>query len=104
MAQNTELKTKTIKEFITENNFVEFASEVRTNIKGYPYIIFINDKNESTTIYFSKNLAGEYKAGQKLVKGFFDKLQIVYTTNAAGEERIKLAKIGSSRVSAADLL
>lgn len=99
MAQNqitNPLVTVSVKDFMKANSFVQVHKEVRANTNGYPYITFINGKNEAENIYFSKEASKQVKAGDPIAKGFFDNFLTASTTNEAGEERIKLVRSGDS--------
>ena len=102
-----DLKVITVKQFCAENNFVQVNNEVKTNVNGYPFVTFINKDNKAENIYFSKEESLNHKDGDPISvsDGFFDELQIAYTKNAEGEERIKLVGPGSSmRESLDDLM
>lgn len=99
-----QLETKTISEYAQERGFVDVAVKVRTNVNGYPYVTFIDENNVAENIYFTTNTGADYKEGTPINKGFFDKLQFVFVTNANGESRVKLAKQGGERNSLASLL
>lgn len=102
-----DLKVITVKEFIQENNFVEVNNEVNENTNGYPFVTFIDADNKAENVYFSIEESQNHQKGDPIsvVDGFFKDLQIAFTTNANGEERIKLVGMGSSkRESLADLL
>ena len=103
-ATTTELKTLTIKEFAQANNFVSINKSVAVNTNKYPFLTFINAKNEAENIYFAKTIADEYPEGTVMTKEHFSALQIGITNNAEGEERIKLIPIGGNRLSLDSLL
>lgn len=90
------LITLSVQDFMKENGFNQVHREVRENTNGYPYITFINRKNEAENIYFSKEAAKQVSAGDEIKKGFFDAYLIAETTNAEGESRIKIVRAGSS--------
>ena len=94
---------KTVKEFVTENGFVEIAREVRANSNGYPFVTFINGQNIATNVYFSQNAAGTVEAGQPITRELIADLQIVFVKNADGEDRIKISRKSTSRLSLEDL-
>lgn len=99
----SEIKSQTIQAFMAEKDYVQVAKAVRTNAKGYPFVTFINSKNEAENIYFTKKL-GHIAAGTAVDKALFSELQIVHVNNAAGEARTKLSGMGESgRVEASDL-
>lgn len=87
-----------VKDFMKQNGFTQVHREVRVNTNGYPYITFINAKNEAENIYFSKGAADmpEASVGTQIGKGYFDNFNVATTTNEKGEERIKLVRTGSS--------
>ncbi len=99
-----QLETKTIAEYAQERGFIDVAVKVRTNVNNYPYVTFIDENNVAENIYFTTNTGADYKEGMPIDENFFDKLQFVFVTNANGESRVKLAKIGGERKSLASLL
>ena len=103
-ASTSELRTLTIKEFATANGFVSINKAVAKNVNDYPFLTFINAKNEAENIYFAKTIADEYPEGTVMTKEHFAALQIGVTNNAEGEERIKLIPIGGNRLSLDSLL
>lgn len=90
------LVTQSVKDFMKGNGFTQVHREVRENTNGYPYITFINGKNEAENVYFSKQAGEQVEAGQEIKKGFFDAYLVAETKNAAGESRIKIVRAGSS--------
>ena len=102
--QETELVTKSIKEFVKDNGFTTIANTVRKNRNGYPFITFINDDNEAENIYFSKKASEGLEEGQPVNKELFKDLYIAETENAEGEKRMKLCKGGGNRLAIDDLL
>lgn len=87
-----------VKDFMKANNFTQVHNEVRQNSNGYPFVTFINGKNEAENIYFSKEAAKlpSAKLGTPIAKGYFNDFSIAETKNEAGETRIKLVRAGSS--------
>lgn len=92
-----------IKDFAKAQGFVQINKTVRTNVNGYPYITFINAKNEAENVYFSKGGAEEVKAGDNFIE-VASNYDITMATNAEGEVRAKLCRKGGDRVSIDDLL
>ena len=97
------MKVLSIKEFVAEKGFTQLAPTVRTNTNGYPFLTFINAKNEAENVYFSRKAAQAINAGTPVTKDMLATYQIGFTTNEAGEERIKLIS-NSARVELSDLL
>lgn len=98
------LVTASVKDFMKSNNFTQVHKEVRANTNGYPYITFIDSKNVAENIYFSKGASEQVSEGQEIKKGFFDNFLVATTTNATGEERIKIVRSGdSTRLDVEDL-
>ena len=85
----TELKVSTVAELFKSKNIVSLVPKIRTNAKEYPYITVIDGANKAENIYFSKEASKQVAEGEPVGKGFFDKYQVGYTTNEAGEPRIK---------------
>ena len=98
------LNTIGVQEFMKFNNFISVVKAVRENANAYPYVTFITADNKAENVYFSKNASTLVNAGKTIARGFFDPFMIGYTTNANGEERIKLVAQGESlRITAEDL-
>lgn len=93
---------ETVKEFAKSKGFVQVAPTVRVNTNGYPFVTFINSKNEAENIYLSKKAAEGVNAGTP-VGDILKSHQIGHTKNEAGEARVKLIS-NSERLSLADLL
>lgn len=91
----------TIKQFIAQKGFTSIVPTVRENVNHYPFLTFINDKNEAENVYFSKK--APVALGQVVDKQFLSQYQIAIVKNAEGEERTKLIS-NSARVNIADLL
>ena len=80
----------------------QIVPKVRVNSNGYPYVTFINKANVATNIYFTVNASDTVSEGQDL-RDIADDLQIVFVQNADGEDRIKLSRKSTSRLSVEDL-
>lgn len=91
-----------IKDFAMARGFVQINPMVRQNTNGYPFLTFINKDNVAENIYFSKTASKSVTVGQVVTNEVAKTLQIGYTKNEAGEERIKLIS-NSQRVDIADL-
>lgn len=106
---NTAEKTKsdlvvmTIKEYCESKGFKQIVPAVRVNTNGYPFITFIDGNNEAENVYFSKAAANAVNAGTPVTKDMLKIYQIGVTTNAEGEERVKLIT-NSDRVDLSELL
>lgn len=97
------LKTSTVAEMFKAKGITQVIPKVRVNSSGYPYVTCIDKDNVAENVYFSKASSPLVSEGQVIAKGFFDKLQVGYTTNSAGEARIKFIS-NSDRVSVMDIL
>lgn len=97
------LVVQSIKDFCKSKGFTQIVPSVRVNENGYPYITFIDAKNIAENIYFSKSASQAVTAGTPVDKAMLSVYQIGVTTNAAGEERIKLIS-NSDRVDLSSLL
>ena len=102
-ASTSTMKTMSIKDFATSRGFISINKDVAENTNGYPFLTFINAKNEAENIYFATTIANEYPVGTTIGKEHFSKLQIGETYNKSGELRIKLIPIGGNRTSLEDL-
>ena len=80
----------------------EIVPKIRTNSNGYPYVTFINSANIATNIYFTVNSSDTVSEGQDLREIAKD-LQIVFVVNSDGEQRIKLSRKSTSRLTIEDL-
>lgn len=99
----TELKAMSIKDFAKYKGFINIVPRVRTNTNGYPYVTFLNEKNEAENIYFSKKASEQVAEGTPVDADLLARHQIGITNNAEGEERIKLIS-NSERVDLFSLL
>lgn len=80
----------------------EIVPKVRINSNGYPYVTFINSDNVATNIYFTVNASDTVSEGQDLREIASD-LQIVFVKNELGEDRIKLSRKSTSRLTVDNL-
>lgn len=85
-----ELVTLTVKDFCAQKGITGYVPVVRENENGYPYITFMNKENKAENIYFSKNTSKGVALGMPVTKSMMSNYQIGITTNAKGEERVKL--------------
>lgn len=92
-----------VMDWMKSHNFTQVSNVVRENENGYPYVTFINADNKAENVYFSKNQAPNYAAGDAIERGFFSGLQIVLTVNSSGELRTKLGSATGNRVDIGDL-
>lgn len=99
----SELKTMSIKEYAQSKGITQIAPVVRTNVNGYPYLTLINAENVADNVYFSKAASMAVDAGTPVTKEMLAVYQVGITTNAAGEERVKLVS-NSARIEIASLL
>lgn len=100
---NPTLNSETAKNFITSRN-LQVHPEVRANKNGYPYVTFIDENNDAYNIYFSKSSASEFKAGDKIVRGFFDKISFVEVTyDDERENQWKMTTNSGNRLNSDDL-
>ena len=97
------LKVLSIKELCVLKGFVTLVPSVRSNTNDYPYITFINAKNEAENIYFSKAASANVTLGSPVDKAMLATHQAAFTKNEAGEDRIKLIS-NSERVDISSLL
>lgn len=97
------MKTMSVKQFASEKGFTQIVPKVRVNENGYPYVTFIDGKNEAENIYFSKRAAEQVSDSMELTKEVLAGHQIGFVTNEAGEERVKLIS-NSERVDIDTLL
>ena len=99
----TTLKTSTVAELFSNKSIVSIVPTIRENANKYPYVTVINKDNVAENIYFSKEASKLLAQGEPINKGFFGRYQVGYTTNQAGEERVKFIS-NSARVSVEDIL
>lgn len=96
------MDTLTLKEYVASEGITQIIPKVRTNKNGYPFVTFVDSKNEAENIYFSKRLSAKLTKGQSLDNEFIRTLRIAVAKNEAGEERVKLTH--SERLELADVL
>jgi len=92
-----------IAEFCKSRNLTEIVPRVRVNVNGYPYVTFIDgEKNLAENIYFTQNASDTVEEDMD-IRTIAKDLQIVFVVNSDGEERIKLSRKSTSRLSVTDL-
>ncbi len=91
----TQVKKIDIKSFISSNNITSVYPKVLVNTNGYPYICFQKADATTENVYFSKNASTLVSAGQEINRDFMAKFQLVETTNAQGEMRLKFSSSAS---------
>lgn len=91
-----------IADFCKSRKLTEIVPKVRMNANGYPYVTFINADNVAENIYFTKNASGTVEEDMDL-RIIAKDLQIVFVVNSDGEERVKLSRKSTSRLSIEDL-
>jgi len=101
-SSNTRPTVMAVAEFCKMFKFVELVPKVRMNSNDYPFITFITADNVATNIYFTVNASETVHEGQDLREIAKD-LQIVFVVNADGEQRIKLSRKSTSRLTIEDL-
>ena len=100
---NAPLRVQSVRDYMLENKLT-VHNAVRHNTNGYAYLTFINADNEAENVYFAKTISANFAKDMPVVRGFFDELQIGWTTNEGGEQRVKLIPIGNgTRLETADL-
>ena len=97
------LAVQSIAEFAAQNGIKSIVPKVRMNTSGYPFVTFIDEGNNATNVYFSKAAAQAVVAEMPVTKELLKAHQIGFTTNEAGEERVKLIS-NSERVDLEELL
>jgi hypothetical protein len=102
-AVKTAPKVMSIADFCRSRNLTEIVPKVRVNVNGYPYVTFIDgEKNLAENIYFTQNASDTVEEDMDL-RIIAKDLQIVFVVNSDGEERIKLSRKSTSRLSIDDL-
>jgi hypothetical protein len=96
------METIVLRDYCAEQGFTQIAKKIRANVNGYKYITFSRSETDSENIYLAKSLDESTTVGQAIDKDLLKSLQIVHTTNAAGEVRTKLCSKGE-RLDLADL-
>ncbi len=95
------LKVVSCKDFFASKDFPKIAPTTKVNTNGYPFIT-IGEVGSGENIYFSRKASLGIAPNTPVTKELFKAHQIGYTTNEAGEERIKLISI-SERIESSDL-
>ena len=80
-----------IKDFCSQNAVTQI-SNVRVNENGYPFLTFLSKAFEggAQNIYFSRAQAAKVHVAQTPKELGIAEYKVVTTSNAAGEERLKL--------------
>lgn len=77
-----------------ENGVITNISKVRENSNHYPYVTVLNG-TKSNNVYFGKKSAESIKVGEHLTVEQLTTANLLLTTNADGETRLKIG-LGSS--------
>lgn len=101
-AVQSALKVQTVSDYAKAKGFVQIAPKVRVNKNGYPFITFINAKNEAENVYFSKNASKKVADGETITRDMLKDISVAETKNAEGEMRTKL--VSSDRIELSDIL
>lgn len=92
--------------FCTEEEIAHVVPTVRENENTYKFLTFVrvvDGKNVGENIYMSKATAEQFETGQVLSTDELKRFSLCHTTNADGEERLKLTVGASTWVDVADL-
>ena len=93
-----------VKQFCTEQGFVQIVKRVRSNANGYCFLTFITADNKAENVYFSKALDELTAEGTSVTKDYLSDKEIAIVTNSSGEIRWKVcSKGGSLRADVDDL-
>ncbi len=87
------MESKSFREFVVSGK-LQVNPSIRRNVNGYPYITVLDPSKpqgeQAENIYFGKNTSA--KVSEMVdIRGIANDLQVVHTTNALGEQRIKLS-------------
>lgn len=82
---------------------IRSISVVRTNQNGYPFVTVISGDGRVQNLYFGKRTSERVAAGQQFTLDELKQLEIGFTNNASGEERIKLSFPGEPNGEYTDL-
>ena len=77
-----------------ENKVITNISKVRMNSNNYPYVTVLNG-SKSNNVYFGKKSGESVKEGEHLSVDQLTKATLLLSTNAEGEQRLKLGLGGS---------
>ena len=77
-----------------ENGVITNISKVRMNSNDYPYVTVLNG-SKSNNVYFGKKSGESVKEGEHLSVDQLTTATLLLTTNAEGEQRLKLGLGGS---------
>jgi len=90
----TKLRTVSIKAYVAERGYARISSTVLETVNNIPYIMFTTSEGVSDVVCFSKRTAEGVSVGTPVTKELLGSLDIGFTTNASGEERVKLVTKG----------
>lgn len=88
-----------VKTFMQKIGLIKVDPIIKESANGLPFITFENANRETLSIWFSAKQTALHSAGEEIVKGFFTDLSIMWTTNASGETRLKVASKGELKAS-----
>lgn len=90
------MKTMSIKEFCTEQGFVQIVKKVKSNANGYCFLTFITADNKAENVYLSKALDELTAEGTVVDKNYLSDKEIALVLNSSGEIRYKVCSKGES--------
>ena len=91
---------QTFKSYCESTGVTSVSKAIRKNTNGYPFITILRG-SDAENIYFAKTIASEI--GSEVTRELAGKLYVMQTTNASGEERIKLCFANSAYQTLDDL-
>jgi len=101
---SAELVSRSVIEFMGEQEFEQVVPTIRVNSSGYPFMTFITADNEAENIYFSQKAAEKVDDETIVDREFIHSMIVCDTKNANGDERPKLAFASSgNRLNLSDL-
>ena len=92
--QNTDKGFLSLREFANKFQLAKIVLDVRENINGYPFIVFINKDGDTENVYFGSSIASDYPQGTVVTSEMLAKLQIFeYEKN--GKTMLRLVRKGN---------
>lgn len=92
------MNIQSLSAFCQSKGFIETADAIRENSNQYPFITFINEKNEAENVYFSKRAGAQVTVGQVITPELLKSLMVSFVEYEDGRpSKHKLCFKGESR-------
>jgi hypothetical protein len=91
-----------LRDFAKKFEITKIVLDVRENINGYSFIVFIKKDGNTENVYFGSSIARDYPEGTAVTTEMLDKLQI-YEYPQDGKMFLRLVRKGGSNGNTASI-